>query len=306
MAGFGGGFDTGAGFGGGGGFVADNTQTQGGYGYGTAPSSGGGGSGSDVKRGDTLQPVTIAQLNAASSDADSKFSVNGQQLGMVTFVARITACEPRVTMIQLQLDDCSGSLGASYMVDPEMNEYSMQKREHIKDGAWVRIAGMAKTQNGEVGVDAIQVKAVEDFNEITYHKLEVVRAFLGQTKSRPAAASGTTPVRQGMSKVGIGAAGAPGAAPVPYGGYGGGGGGGAAPAPDAGYGGMAKDVSAVYEYLRQRYEPENQDGVHVSEIARNVPEAKDDATVRKLLDVLASEGHVYSTVDDDHYTYCQA
>jgi replication factor A2 len=270
-------------------------------------------------RNDTLQPVTIKQLNTAAHDApDDKYVINGHTLGLVTFLGRIMTCELQVTMITLKMDDCTGQVNVVYMIDPEDNEYSLQKREHVKELAWVRVVGNLNNVDGALQVNALHVKGVDDMNELSYHRLEVVRAFLSQTMPRPAAtATGTTPVRQGLSKVGLVAS--QGGGGVPFGGYGGGGSGGAG-AAGRGMGGgvaggidnsafdsgMSREMSAVYNYLKQRHHPDDQNGVHVSEIAKNVQGVGSETAIRTIMDSLAGDGHVYSTIDDDHYAFCMA
>jgi replication factor A2 len=322
MAGFGGGFDTGGGGGGGGGGSGfgggyldsgggGRGSGGGGYGYG---GGGGRGGGETKQRNDSLQPVTLKQLKTAAHDApDDKYMINGETLGLVTFIGRIMACEVQVTMITLKIDDCTGQVDVVYMIDPEDTEYAKQKREHIKELAWVRVVGTLYEVDGMLQINAPHIKGVEDMNELTYHRLEVVRAFLAQTMPRPVvAATGTTPVRQGMSKVGISGQGG---GPVPFGGYGGNGGdagggmgSGASIALDAsGFdSGMSKEMSAVYNYLKQRHTTDDQSGIAIQDISRDVPNLGSIAAVRAIMEALASDGHVYSTIDDDHFAFCMA
>lgn len=319
MSGFGGGFATGggggSGFGGGGGYMnngGDGGGGGGGYGYGGGGGGGGRGGGEPRPRGDTLQPVTVKQLNTAAHDSpDDKYMINGQTVGLVTFIGRIMSCEVQVTMITLKVDDCTGPVNVVYMIDPEDTEYARQKREHIKELAWVRVVGTLHDVDGMLQVNASHIKGVPDMNEWTYHRLEVVRAFLSQTMPRPAgAATGTTPVRQGMSKFGISGQGG---GAVPFGGYGGNGGDasggmGASNAMDAsGFDtGMNKEMSSVYNYLKQRHTTEDQSGIAITDISRDVPNLGPLSAVRSIMEALASDGHVYSTIDDDHFAFCMA
>jgi replication factor A2 len=323
MSGFGGGYDANAGYGGGAGYgVAGNGGGFGGGGYmesggasqfGATQGGGGGGGDGGRQRSDTLQPVTIKQLLDASHDApDDKYTVNGEELGMVTFIGRILSCDVQVTMITLRLDDCSGGANVVYMIDPEQTEYALTKRQHIKEHAWVRIIGNVREVDGALQVDALYIRGVESLNELTYHRLEVVRVFLSQTRPRPATTSGgsgTTPIKQSMSKAGMSNAGMSGAGGggIPYNGNGNGMGMSGAPIGGAEVmDGMTPKQSAVYIYLKQLYDGGQQEGVHIHDVTRDVPSVGTDAEVRQIMDVLASEGHVYSTIDEDHFAFCMA
>lgn len=289
----------------GGGFMAGGT----GGGYGAYGGDGGGGGGEARSRSDSLQPVTVKQLLEAGHDGpDDKFTVNGEMLHLVTFVGRIMWCDMQITMIEMKVDDCTGMISCVFTtdVDEADGDGAMNKREYIREHKWVRIVGTVREVSGALQVDALAVKGVEELNELIYHRLEVVRAFCSQTRPRPGSAStGITPVRQGMQNVGFGAQSG---APVPFNGgsnagVGFSGGGGVADGYDDGN--MPPPVKAVYIYLKSRHEGGNQGDVHIGEIAKEVS-VGGETKVRGILEQLAQDGHVYSTIDDDHYSFCQA
>lgn len=302
MSGFGGGFDTGPddggyygggyGDGGGGGYMQGGSG-YGGYNHGSSATEAG-----SRSREESIQPVTIKQLNDAEHGApDDKYVVNGVEVSLVTFLGRIMTCDVQITMITLMMDDCTGCANVVYVLDPQQDEYTMQKRQHVRELAWVRVVGNVREVDGSLQIDAVHIRAVEDMNEIMYHRLEVVRAFLGQTRPRPT--SGSAPMLQGMSKGGISGSSAFNMS-------------GADSYGAVGQMGMMENIDGmnpqqrqVYNFVKERYEAGSQQGVHIRDIVQHVHGLGEQA-VREIMDVLASEGHVYSTIDEDHFAFCMA
>lgn len=284
----------GAGYGGGDGGGGGGYMTGGGGGGGGAYGAGGGGG--DTRAGrDFVQAATIKQvLEAAHEEADDKFGVNGVVLQQVTLVARIVRVEVQVTMISMRLDDGTGEIDCSHVLaaDEDMGarEYAVERRQRIKEGAWVRVVGPVQEHNGSRNVNAYRIRPVDDMNEITYHRLDVVRTFLQQSRPKNSvnSLSGATPVRSAVAKMDI---------------AGGVGGNGEVVGADGVC--LQPNVRLVYDYVKQRHVPENTTGVDVDDIARDLPAVGGVHAVKAAMEDLAADGHVYSTVDDNHYAFCQ-
>ena len=288
--GYGGG---GAGYGGGGGgYGAD-----GGGGYMTNNAGGGGGSQrQDHRRQDAVQPCTIKQVLEAKHDSpDDQFAVNGIALQQVTLVARLSNVNVQVTMMNMSLDDGSGIIECVHMLpadEDSTREYAMQKRQLLRDGAWARVVGAVSDVGGNRQIEAYRLRAVDDHNEITYHRLDVVKTFLAQTKPRP--------VKNLPAIPNVGGAG-----PMD-----GGMGMGGNVAMQTGDGMNLQPMHrAVYEYAKQRHEAaaahQGESSISVEEVARDIPMVRTARQAKQVLEALASDGHVYTTLDEDHYAFCQ-
>ncbi len=66
---------------------------------------------------------------------------------------------------------------------------------------------------------------------------------------------------------------------------------------------------AVFEYAKQRHEASKMGGgdtsISVQDVMRDVPAVGSVQFAKQVLETLASDGHVYTTLDEDHYAFCQ-
>lgn len=297
MSGFGGGYDAGDTHGGGwsegggwsqgGGFMPQSTQERA-VGYGTRDGDSGR-PGGGAKQ-DSLHPVTIHQLRHAEVDnATERFIINGKHVSLVTFIGRIMSCEPQQCLIGLKVCDCSGTIGVSFGIEPDDAEgHEAQKRQDIQELAWVRVVGTVRIIDGEAVIDAFCIRGVKDMNELTYHRLEVAKVFLGETRPKPSQ-PGTTPLKEKVSRVNIHDVGEPLAL--------------SSLKADSGLSPMENQVFNVLRGIQANHEGEEFHGASVGDIMSRMGSTS-RAEVKKALEDMATYGHVYSTIDDDHYQTC--
>lgn len=233
--------------------------------------------------------MTVKQIqDAGSGGGDEKsFLINGVAAGQVTVVGMIVSAEVQMTAISIMLDDGTGRISGSHMlpVDEEAgSEAVIAKRQRIREGAWVRVVGGIQIVDGKRALGVFRIRPVDDMNEITYHRLEVVKTFLAQTKGS-----------KGVGGIGVGVRG------------------------DTGMqtDGQGMSDSAIVDslalnpiqkkafvYLQSRPSDEGS-GVSLQEIYRDVPGFPNVQAVKAVMDHLASDGHVYTTVDENHYAFCR-
>ncbi|GAB0490192.1 hypothetical protein MMPV_001424 [Pyropia vietnamensis] len=322
--GTGGGYGGGGAYGGGGGGggIGGGGFIPGGGGGG---SSGGGGGGSGAApNADMLQPVTLKQLSTLSSQSDDTFTLNGVVLASVTFVARISTVNVLTTSAKMKMDDLTGSVAVVYWIDAgdsgtgegATGPDAVKLRELFVPQTWVRVVGKLSTFQGELNVKASHVVAVEDPNELMFHRLEVVRVFCAQTKlgsTGPAGRMGggvlgAGGVASGHPRMGAPAQGMGG--PAAGRGMGGGGMSGTS-GLGAGGGGSAALVEGLTHVQSQlleviRVRSESITGVSYAEIVTSMQSSGlPESQLRAALEVLSSEGHIFSTSDDDHYKVCE-
>jgi len=207
-----------------------------------------------------------------------------------------------------QLDDGTGVIEAKEWKPQEETEYQVQQRQLRREGIYVRVVGQLRANKDRRNIAVHHMRPVTDYNELTFHLLEAIQAHLYFTRggaTRAAAAPGAA-----------GAAGA--AAPQ----YGGGYGGGATVTVGAGYGGGAvgggyrpgapamtgnpvpsglpsglnPTQGRVMKVIKDCRAPE---GIHVEAIAQQLGMSLGE--VRKTVEFLSEEGHIFSTTDEHHY-----
>lgn len=257
-------------------------------------SQGGGGGGGGGRGGgygrvnDAIAAVTIKQVLDAGGDGDEKnITINGTSVGQVTIVGRITATEMQMTAISIVLDDSTASMNGSYMLpvdDDASSEMAMAKRQRIREGAWVRVVAGIQVVDGKRALALFRIRPVDDMNEVVYHRLDVVKTYLSQTKSKKATGGVVGAMMAGQGGNGM---------------VGGG-----------GDGGIMESLALnpmqkkAYEYLQSKHTNDGP-GVSIEDIYRDVQGFPSLQAVKEVMEHLASDGHVFTTMDDNHYSYCQ-
>jgi len=258
----------------------DNYQGDGGSGGGFM-SPGFGGSqtpGPDAKksRAQSLLPVTAAIIQKADYNAtEDVFRFEGVEIHQVTFVGIIREVSEAATNISYKIDDMTGDfISVRKWLDDE--EKTAFKRSECRENTYVRVVGNMKAlSEGKLrNVMAFNITPVVDFDEITYHFLDVVHAKLAIEK-----------IVGGSSTAPLGGVQTPGGANADNfgGGY-----------NDAGLTGQNK---LVFNYISACTEEQ---GIHFQSL-KNKCRGMQEKQLRNCIEWLSNEGHIYSTIDDDHY-----
>jgi len=270
MSGFQGGF--GGGFGanfnnpmpnsGGGGFMSPGSDSQGGE--------------KKKNRSQTLLPVTAAIINKAEYNAtEDVFNFDGTDIHQITFVGIIRDIVETATNISYKIDDMTGEfILVKKWIDAD-DPIEQSRRSDCRENTYVRVVGNMKSfNNGQVrSVLAFSMAPVKDFNEISFHLLDVIYAHLDLKKS---AANADNSMMQSQPRYNMGGND-----------FGGG-------VHDAGLTGPNK---IVFNFISACT---TEQGISIDDLKqknRNMNEQQ----LRNCIEWLSNEGHIYSTVDDDHY-----
>ncbi|EGP84368.1 unnamed protein product [Zymoseptoria tritici ST99CH_1A5] len=231
---------------------------------------------------DTLRPVTIKQLLDAHHphpDADH-FMVDDTEMTQVTFIGQIRNISTQTTNVTYKMDDGTGSIEVKVWIDAEAFEPAEGggggggKQKPVEQG-YARVWGRLKAFNNKRHVGAINVRPIQDFNEISYHLLEATVVHLQLTKGPPGGGNeGQQPGANGYGQQ---------------------------LAQQNGGGGGGGDISGVSASARKVYSclkstPQTNEGLHAQDIAGRVN--MELSEVMKAGDELLGLGRVYTTVDD--------
>jgi len=223
-------------------------------------------------------PVTVAMmLKADHNKADDMFNYDGVDIHMVTFVGVINEITEASTSVTYKIDDYTGP--------------AMSVRKFIQEGeddassvpqtaSYVRVFGHLRSLNDQRNVIAFAVTPLKSHNELTVHMLEVIRAQLKLKKGV------TTP--GGMA----GAAGGSFSNGATNGLTG----------NDSVMSGLNPAQQTIFNALKKST---SDIGMSITEISKNVNLSV--VQIRSAIEFLSNEGHIYSTVDDEHYKltdYC--
>jgi len=256
--------------GGGGGFF-NSTQSS--------PSAQGTGSGAKAKRAQNVVPVLINQVLTA---AEEGFSIEGVEVGMVEIVGKVLGIENAATKTSYQIEDSTGVVDVIEYVGE-----SGQDQEHF-EGSHVKVVGSIRTQGEKKHVMAFKIIDVPTEAERDFHILNVCcsQLKLKQLHQKQMGGGGGGGMDQsGLSNSMMG------------GGLGGGAsnlGGGAS--ATASFGNRTHDL--VYNHILQCKEDQ---GLNITNLYNQIRNQISKAEMDSAIDFLSCEGHIYSTVDDEHY-----
>ncbi|KAN0064808.1 Replication factor A protein 2 [Thecaphora frezii] len=262
--------------------------------------SGGGGGFMAASQGDspsakragtsTLRPVTIRQiLNADQPHPDAEFTLDGVELGQLTFVAVVRNVARNATNVSYSMEDGTGQIEVRQWLDSSSDD--SQKAAEIDQNMYVRVLGTIKSFQNRRSVSAGHMRLIEDFNEVMFHKLDAVYAHLYLTRG---AGGG---VISGAAGAGVKNEHKPSGMAGGYdmGAYSGNAGG--------GFGAdQYKDLAPLQQKVMQivsQEGPDSPDGVNVNLIARRIAGSTIDQ-IREAVSDLCNEGFLYSAADDDH------
>jgi len=234
------------------------------------------------KEAQSLIPATIKQLKNAPSNSggDQGFSIDGKDLHQVTIVGIIMNAEEQNTNLQYTIDDGTDDIVVKMWIDAEADEAALERRAQWKEGKVVRVTGQLRSFNMARSIVAFNITPITDFNEYTFHFIEVVHTHLRNTKGNPPVA--------GMAGTSTGYGNANGMA-APAGGHVN-----QQPAQQASLQDTVLEFFQAYatgeagSTITECFNAMKTNGASIKEI-------------RETVDFLVGEGHLYSTIDDEHF-----
>lgn len=243
--------------------------------------------GGDKKRAraQNLVPVHIKEILEASEEG---MTIDARPVGMVEFVGQVTTVDVQASKTTYTVDDGSGSINAVHWTD---GEKAVASDDPIEEGTQIRVIGVIRSQKGEKHIMVFRVAPVTGGQpELDAHKLEVVYAKIKirQLVDKENSAIGANPLSNSM--VG-GFGGSTGAGSSGVGSMGGGGGGGST------FGNPKHE--SVFKMLQGC---ERDEGLHRDEVLSGLKgRGLTKKDVDDALTYLSDEGHIYATMDEDHF-----
>lgn len=248
-----------------------------------SPSSGGGENRIKPTEERTVVPATIIMLQRAAKN-DLTLD-DGRQPDKFKLVCAIREVQKGSTCYTYLVEDGTGLIEVKDWTDDSNIIAAKIREETAVPNKYVRILGSLRTYEGKASLHADCVRMITSGNELTYHLLEVVHAgevyrqmssIVGSPMSMPM--KGLDLNMEGMNT------GLKSSTPVSS---------------------MHKNngdqlTNDIMKYL-QRYAGNDTGGSMEDFISQNLAKySKSD--VHSKFNELAAEGHIYSTIDEDHYS----
>jgi len=216
-------------------------------------------------------PLSIKQLNEAK-DEGGVFYVDGAAIAQISLIGLVLNVEVQNTNVNYTLDDGSGSVTITH--------YSQEDQyNHCREDMYVKVVGNVREISGRRRVVAFQITPITDFNKITLHALDVVHTHLKNTKGSLEAknnAPANPMMASSVSNNYVANAGGD--------------------VDDDGLEANQKQVLDVFA----RFSKDKEEGTSVTEVVQKLPNI-DPTAIRDAVEFLSAEGHLYSTIDEEHF-----
>merc|ERR1712130_359634 len=127
-----------------------------------------------------LSQITIKQIiTAPPPQPEENLKVDGQEISQVVLIAKIESIDIQSSHTTLRINDYSGSIDAK-----QWHNDDQQPSEAVKlsEGRWVRVNGRMNSFQGRCSINVFNIIPITNFNEITHHFLEVIYSHLLNTK----------------------------------------------------------------------------------------------------------------------------
>ncbi|VDM30322.1 unnamed protein product [Hydatigera taeniaeformis] len=216
-------------------------------------------------------PCTCAEIVAATQDGDKFVSPTGVLFSQVTLVGLIRSVNESATRIDYEVDDYTGPsvLVKQFIDDDARFESSAESGgcRTLRELTYIRVYGHVRSFQGDINVVAFKAFPVTDMNEITCHILETIYVRMLHAKVASSQTKEDTVPKDSITN------------------------------STTNIRGLTALQSQVLSCVRAALDDNGATVSQICEKLRGVPEKQ----IRDDLDFLSAEGHVYSTVDDNHF-----
>lgn len=222
------------------------------------------------KKKQNVVPVSVKEVMSAPEEG---FMIEGMEVGMVILVGRVVGVDQAATKTVYQLEDDTGVVEVIQWLDE-----GTKSVEHV-EGSGVRVVGSIRNQGEKRHVMAFKIDPVAEQAQLDSHLLEIVCSQLKMRKLQhtlTGQAEGATGLSNSMVGGGLVVA----------------------PVVAAGQSFGKSSYDLVYNLIRGCMEEQ---GVERGAVLESVGGKCSKLDVDTALDFLSSEGHIYSTVDEDHF-----
>uniref|UniRef100_A0A3Q3W8A9 Replication protein A C-terminal domain-containing protein n=1 Tax=Mola mola TaxID=94237 RepID=A0A3Q3W8A9_MOLML len=207
--------------------------------------------------------------------ASPALSQGGEKKGR-TRTTQIIPCTVSQLMLASQVDEAFKVGDVEVAQDPGVDNTV------LPPGTYVKVSGNLRSFQNHRSVVAFRVRPLEDMNEITSHMLEVVQAHMVLSKPQSMSGAGG-----GMSS-NVMPVSRPGSENM---------GGGYAGANNMANNGLSANQNQVLSLIRGCPYPQ---GISIQDLKQRLSGIS-LSVIKQAVEFLSNEGHIFSTIDEDHY-----
>jgi replication factor A2 len=252
---------------------------------GPSPSQGRSGDRSSTRKSydeQTLHPVTVHMCLTSHPDEDGSGEQlsDGRKLYHVKIVGAVRTYEDFSTNCLYGIEDGTGLIDVKQWIDN--NDCSAMERLRqscAKEGIYLSIIGQIKDYDGKKTIVADSVRPIKTGNEITHHMLQVVYAAESYKRMNSPMYGANMISKQGLGFSGITKG---------------------APIQQYGTNDSLRDIVLTFIRTEGIY---SDAGANVPLCIQQLQGKYNENEIRDVIEGLAAEGHIYSTIDENNYKF---
>ncbi len=227
----------------------------------------------------TLIPATIRMVRRAHPDTaggDGGLVLqDGRKVSMVKIVAAVRSVEDTSTNVVYTLEDGTGLIEArKWLDDNECSALQELRQETLKEHIYLKIIGQVKEYEGKVIIVANSIRPISSGNELSHHMLDVVYSAERYKRGDSIVAVTSSSAIQFSSQQVI-----------------------------SGVGDSENPLKTAVLNLFKNHEDVSGSGLHKEVCINELNGLYPEAEIRKMIESLSEEGHIYSTVSDDYFQF---
>ena len=225
---------------------------------------------SQTRSSETLHPLTVHQIVSASESSGDGFVVDSKEVGQALLVGLVRKVDVKQSKIVYTIEDHTGTVEATHWINSGDDDAAPQPQS-CREGMHARIVGNIKAFEGKRGLIVFNISPITDSNEITAHILSVMQIHL-RSKGKTAAGGKSVAINAGAF--------------------------GQAQTFSTADQGLSPNQAAVMKVIQSATD---ESGVSIHTVLAQLRAKFSEAQIRQAITFLSNEGHVYSTIDDDHF-----
>jgi replication factor A2 len=228
----------------------------------------------------TLLPVTASMILAASDNGEGSGTLvlpDGRKLNQVKLIGAVRSWNEFSTNVVYEIEDGTGLVEVKeWLDDSDCTAILEMRQETRKEHIYVSVVGSVKEYDGRKTVIADSMRAISSGNQLTHHMLEVVYAGEMHNRKDSIIPGGLpmfgSPQFKGMSTSMMSRA------------------------------SSESTREMVLSFIRDESH-RSESGASIIDCVNRMSGMYSESEVRQVVGVLCAEGHVYSTIDDDHFKF---
>lgn len=233
-------------------------------------------------RAQSLLPCTIGQIHAAQMVND-KFMLDNIELHQVTIVGYVRSVKETATWLAYEIDDMtSGPLEVKHFMDNDENTPPEEQTVAMRENSYVRVCGNIRSFNNKRSLVTFRIVQLTDMNELTSHILEVIYSHLHLKK---AASGGPNMMETSSHQSSVTTGGSTSFAA---------GGESNNAVANTGLSNIQQQVAMIIQNCHE------DQGISIQEIYDKL-RGLSHKSVQDAIEFLSNEGHIYSTIDEEHF-----